>query len=72
MAIDVGKLQNLIFDNQHLWTHKMLQRFIGIILSLGPIKRKLADEQLRSKFLVFARKLREKRKVKVMKIEVKK
>ncbi|NHK32612.1 MAG: 4Fe-4S dicluster domain-containing protein [Asgard group archaeon] len=67
MAIDVGKLQNLIFDNQHLWTHKMLQRFVGILLSLGPIKRKMADDQLQSKFIAFARKLKDKRRAKVLK-----
>ncbi|NHJ49327.1 MAG: 4Fe-4S dicluster domain-containing protein [Asgard group archaeon] len=69
MAIDVGKLQNLVFDNQYLWTHKMLQRFLGILLSLGPIRKKMADEQLKSKFLVFARKLKDKREKKVMKIK---
>ncbi len=66
MAIDVGKLQNLIFDNQHLWTHKMLQRLIGILLSLEPIKRKIADEQLQSKFIAFARKLKVKREAKIL------
>jgi Pyruvate/2-oxoacid:ferredoxin oxidoreductase delta subunit len=69
MAIDVGKLQNLIFDNQHLWTHKMLQRFLRILLSLGPIRRKMADEQLKSRFLTFARKLKDKRSVKTMKVK---
>jgi Pyruvate/2-oxoacid:ferredoxin oxidoreductase delta subunit len=69
MAIDVGKLQNLVFDNQHLWTHKMLQRFLGILLSLGPIRRRMADDQLKSRFLSFARKLKNKRESKILKIK---
>ena len=65
MAIDKGKLQNLLFDNQHLWTHKMLQRFIGILLNLDPIKAKLADRQLQSKFILFARRMQRFRKTKL-------
>ncbi|TET27926.1 MAG: 4Fe-4S dicluster domain-containing protein [Candidatus Heimdallarchaeota archaeon] len=61
MAIDKGKLQNLLFDNQHLWTHKMLQRFVGILLNLGPIRRKMADHQLQSKFVSYTRRLAKKR-----------
>ncbi|MBY8994619.1 MAG: 4Fe-4S binding protein, partial [Candidatus Heimdallarchaeota archaeon] len=57
MAIDTGRLQNLLFDNQHLWTHKMLQRFVGILLNLGPIRRKMADHQLQSKFVAYTRRL---------------
>ena len=56
MAIDKGKLQNLIFDNYHLWTHRLLKRFLGVILHLGPVRRKLADDQMKSKFVAFARK----------------
>jgi hypothetical protein len=61
MAIDGGKLQNLLFDNQHLWSHKMLQRFIGTLLNLGPIRRKMADDQLRSRFMKLARKMQKSR-----------
>jgi ferredoxin len=50
-AINKGKLQNLIFDNRDLWTHKMLRRLIQIILSLKPAKRILATNQLQSKFI---------------------
>jgi len=65
MAIDNGKLQNLLFDNQHLWTHKMLQRFVGILLSLDPIRATLADIQLQSKFISFARRIQRFRKTKL-------
>jgi hypothetical protein len=65
MAIDTGKLQNLLFDNQHLWTHKMLQRFVGILLNLGPVRRKLADHQLQSKFISYARRIGAKREKKL-------
>lgn len=61
MAIDTGKLQNLLFDNQHLWSHKMLQRFIGTLLNLGPIRRKMADEQIKSRFMKLARKMQKSR-----------
>ena len=61
MAIDTGKLQNLLFDNQHLWTHKMLQRFVGTLLNLGPIRRKMADDQLKSRFMKLARKMQKSR-----------
>jgi len=50
-AINNGKLQNLIFDNRDIWTHKMLRRLIQIILSLKPAKRILATNQLQSKFI---------------------
>ncbi|MCK5159483.1 MAG: 4Fe-4S binding protein, partial [Candidatus Heimdallarchaeota archaeon] len=68
MAIDSGRLQNLLFDNQHLWTHKMLQRFVGTLLNLGPIRRKMADHQLQSKFVSYFRRLAKKR-IKKMGIE---
>ncbi|HUT80752.1 MAG TPA: 4Fe-4S binding protein [Candidatus Bathyarchaeia archaeon] len=66
MALETGKLQNLLYDNQHLWTHKMLQRFVGVILNLGPIRRRMANHQLQSKFIKKARKLADKRKRKII------
>ena len=50
-AINNGKLQNLIFDNRNLWTHRMLRRLIQIIFSLKPAKRILATNQLQSRFI---------------------
>jgi NAD-dependent dihydropyrimidine dehydrogenase PreA subunit len=51
MAIERGKLQNLIFDNQVLWSHRALAGVLGVILSLPPVKRALASEQVRSRYL---------------------
>ncbi len=56
-AISEGKLQNLIFDNQKLWTHAMLRNLLSIILKLPPAKQVLANQQLRSKFLNAAAKV---------------
>jgi hypothetical protein len=51
MAIERGKLQNLIFDNQVLWSHRAMAAVLGVILKLPPIKQVLASEQLRSRYL---------------------
>ncbi len=51
MAIERGKLQNLIFDNQVLWSHRALAAMFGVILNLPPVKRILASEQIGSRYL---------------------
>lgn len=51
MAIERGKLQNLIFDNQVLWSHRALAAVLGVILKLPPIKRAMASEQFKSRYL---------------------
>jgi len=51
MAIERGKLQNLIFDNQVLWSHRALAAMLGVILKLPPVKRALASEQVGSRYL---------------------
>ena len=51
MAIERGKLQNLIFDNQVLWSHRALAALLGAILKLPPVKRVLAGEQIGSRYL---------------------
>ena len=51
MAIERGKLQNLIFDNQVLWSHRAMAGVLGVILKLPPIKQALASEQLKSRYL---------------------
>jgi len=51
MAIERGKLQNLIFDNQVLWSHRALAAMLGVILKLPPVKRTLASEQIGSRYL---------------------
>jgi len=51
MAIERGKLQNLIIDNQVLWSHRALGAVLGVILKLPPIKQVLASEQIKSHYL---------------------
>jgi ferredoxin len=53
MAIERGKLQNLIFDKQALWNHRAMAAILGVILKLPPVKRALASEQFKSKYLEF-------------------
>ena len=51
MAIERGKLQNLIFDNHVLWSHRAMAGVLGAILKLPPIKQILASQQLKSRYL---------------------
>ena len=51
MAIERGKLQNLIFDNQVLWNHRALAALIGVILRLPPVKQIFASDQVKSRYL---------------------
>jgi ferredoxin len=51
MAVERGKLQNLIFDNQALASHRALAAILGAILRLPPLKRTLASRQMKSRYL---------------------
>ena len=51
MAIERGKLQNLIFDNQALLSHRAMAAILGVILKLPPIKRAMASKQMKSRYL---------------------
>ena len=51
MAIERGKLQNLIFDNQVLWSHRAMAGVLGVILKLPPFKQVLANQQVKSHYL---------------------
>jgi NAD-dependent dihydropyrimidine dehydrogenase PreA subunit len=51
MAIERGKLQNLIFDNQALASHRAMAAVLGVILKLPPIRQGLASHQLKSRYL---------------------
>ncbi len=51
MAIERGKLQHLLFDNQVLFSHRALAAVTGAILRLPPVKRALASEQIGSRYL---------------------
>jgi len=52
MAIDKGMLPNLLFDNDALVSHRVLASILTAILSLPPAKQLLANEQIRSKYLL--------------------
>jgi ferredoxin len=51
MAIERGKLQNLIFDNQVAFSHRAMGALLGAILRLPPVKQALAKAQMRSRYL---------------------
>ncbi|MGB5892518.1 MAG: 4Fe-4S dicluster domain-containing protein, partial [Thermoanaerobaculia bacterium] len=51
MAVERGKLQNLIFDNQALASHRAMAAILGVILELPPVKQALAKRQMRSRYL---------------------
>jgi len=51
MAIEHGKLQNLIFDNQILLSHRALAALLGAILRLPPVKQVMASRQVKSRYL---------------------
>ena len=51
MAIERGKFQNLIFDNQVLWSHRAMAGVLGTILKLPPMKQLLANQQVKSRYL---------------------
>ncbi|MCX6302484.1 MAG: 4Fe-4S dicluster domain-containing protein [Bacteroidia bacterium] len=52
MAIERGKLQNLIFDNQVLLSHRALAAVLGVILKLPPVKQVVASRQFKSRYLI--------------------
>jgi NAD-dependent dihydropyrimidine dehydrogenase PreA subunit len=51
MAIERGKLQNLIADHQALASHRAMAAILGVILKLPPLKQALASRQLQSRYL---------------------
>lgn len=51
MAIERGKLAELIFDNRVLWSHRALAALLGVILKLPPFKQALASKQIKSQYL---------------------
>jgi ferredoxin len=52
MAIERGRLQDCIFDNRALLSHRAMAAVLGVILRLPPTKQVLASEQMRSRYLV--------------------
>jgi ferredoxin len=51
MAIERGKLQNLIFDNQALLSHRAMAAVLGVILKLPPLKQAMASKYMKSRYL---------------------
>jgi ferredoxin len=52
MAIERGKFQNLLFDNQVLFSHRAMAAVLGVILKLPPAKQILASNQFKSRYLL--------------------
>jgi len=51
MAIEKGMLQELIFDNKALYSHRAMAAILSAILNLSPIKKAMASEQMKSVYL---------------------
>ena len=51
-AIDRGTLEQLVFDNQVLFSHRASAALLGAILKLPPAKQLLASKQFKSQYLV--------------------
>ncbi|MDD4200814.1 MAG: 4Fe-4S binding protein [Eubacteriales bacterium] len=51
MAIEKGMLQELIFDNKALFSHRAMAAILSAILKMPPIKKALASKQMKSVYL---------------------
>jgi Na+-translocating ferredoxin:NAD+ oxidoreductase RNF subunit RnfB len=51
MAIEKGKLQNLLFDSHAFASHRALAAILGVILKLPPVKQAMASRQMKSIYL---------------------
>ncbi len=51
MAIEKGKLQELIFDNKALTSHRAMAAVLSAILKMSPIKQAMASKQMKSIYL---------------------
>jgi len=52
MAVERGDLQNLIFDNQVLASHRAMAAVLGAILKMPPLKQAMASQQMKSRYLL--------------------
>ena len=48
MALERGKLQELIFDNRAMWSHRAMAAILGVILRLPAVKQGMACMTLRA------------------------
>ncbi len=53
MAIERGKLQNLIFDNHALLSHRLMASILGALLKMLPVKQIMASEQIKSRYFEY-------------------
>ena len=51
MAIERGKLQDLLFENRALASHRAMAAILGVILKLLPLKQVMASQQMKSRYL---------------------
>ena len=51
MAIEKGLLQELIFDNKALYSHRAMAAILSAILKMPPVKKAMASEQMKSAYL---------------------
>ncbi len=51
MAIERGTLEDLVFDNRALFSHRAMAAVLGVILRLPPVKQAVASRQLKSRYL---------------------
>ena len=51
MAIEKGMLQELIFDNKALYSHRAMAAILSAILKMPPLKKAIASEQMKSVYL---------------------
>lgn len=52
MAVERGGLEHLIFDNRALFSHRAMAAVLGAVLKLPPVKRMMASEQVKSRYLL--------------------
>ena len=50
MAVEKGMLQDLIFDNRALWSHRAMAAILGVLLKMPPLKQALASKQMKSRY----------------------
>ncbi|PKM51441.1 MAG: (Fe-S)-binding protein [Firmicutes bacterium HGW-Firmicutes-7] len=51
MAIEKGMLQELIFDNKALLSHRAMAAILSAILKLSPVQKLMASQQMKSVYL---------------------